>query len=135
TTLSLRAFPLTALAVAISAACLGSAHAAAPQDESHDAVVDEIIVTGSLQTNRADTSLPVNVLSGEALREQAAATLGETLKELVGVHSASFGSGVGLPVIRGQSGNRVQVLQGGVSNIDAAAISPDHANSVDAALA
>src|SRR5690606_20265707 len=79
--------------------------------------------------------LPVNVLSGEALREQAAATLGETLKELVGVHSASFGTGVGLPVIRGQSGNRVQVLQGGVSNIDAASISPDHANSVEATLA
>ncbi|MES3008386.1 MAG: TonB-dependent receptor [Pseudomonadota bacterium] len=109
-----------------------SVHAAEPHN---DAVLDEIIVSGTLQRNRAETSLPVNVLSGEALREKAASTLGETLKELVGVNSASFGTGVGMPVIRGQSGNRVQVLQGGVSNIDAAAVSPDHANSVEAVLA
>lgn len=132
--------PARALAVAISAVCLGNVHAQTNNTETqnlerHDAIVDEIIVTGSLQNSRADTTLPVNVLDGEVLREKAAATLGETLKELVGVNSASFGTGVGLPVIRGQSGSRVQVLQGGVSNIDAATISPDHANSVDAALA
>lgn len=119
--------------------CAAIAAAYAPfsygQDAHTDEVVDEIIVTSSLQQTRAETALPVNVLSGEALREKAASTLGETLKELVGVNSASFGTGVGLPIIRGQTGNRVQVLQGGVSNMDASAISPDHANSVEAILA
>jgi len=128
--------PARALVVAVSTVCLASAHAAHIHDpDSQGAIVDEIIVTGNLQNTRVDTTAAVNVLSGEALREKAAATLGETLKELVGVNSASFGAGVGLPVIRGQSGNRVQVLQGGVSNIDAASLSPDHANSVDATLA
>src|SRR5690606_10532520 len=128
--------PARALAVAVSTVYLASAQAAQPDDsDSHSAVVDEIIVTGNLQNTRVDSTAPVNVLGGEALREKASATLGETLKELVGVNSASFGTGVGLPVIRGQSGNRVQVLQGGVSNIDAASISPDHANSVEATIA
>ena len=98
-------------------------------------IVDEIIVTTTMARTSAETALPVNVLSGELLRERVAATLGETLNELIGINSSSFGTGVGLPVIRGQSGNRVQVLQGGVSNIDASAVSPDHANSVESALA
>jgi len=129
---SIRLFQVRLLVSAISAAAMTGVHAAEPHT---DGVVEEIIVTSSLQQSRAETALPVNVLSGEALREKAASTLGETLKELVGVNSASFGSGVGSPIIRGQSGNRVQVLQGGVSNIDASAVSPDHANAVEAALA
>jgi len=111
----------------------------ADQDQAEELhaneIVDEIIVTTTMQRTAAETALPVNVLSGELLRERVAATLGETLNELIGIHSSSFGPGVGLPVIRGQSGNRVQVLQSGVSNIDASAVSPDHANSVEAALA
>jgi iron complex outermembrane receptor protein len=125
-------FKTRVLCAAVATACTPFAYG---QDAHTNAVVDEIIVTSSLQQTRAETALPVNVLSGEALREKAASTLGETLKELVGVNSASFGSGVGLPIIRGQTGNRVQVLQGGVSNMDASAISPDHANSVEAILA
>ncbi|MEX2130462.1 MAG: TonB-dependent receptor plug domain-containing protein, partial [Pseudohongiellaceae bacterium] len=61
--------------------------------------------------------------------------LGEMLQSQVGVNNASFGVGVGLPVIRGQSANRVQILQGGVGNVDASAVSPDHANSLEPALA
>jgi iron complex outermembrane receptor protein len=129
---SIRLFQVRLLVSAISAAAMTGVHAA---EQHADPLVEEIIVTSSLQQSRAETALPVNVLSGEALREKAASTLGETLKELVGVNSASFGTGVGSPIIRGQSGNRVQVLQGGVSNIDASAVSPDHANSVEAVLA
>ncbi|MGB4247597.1 MAG: TonB-dependent receptor [Pseudohongiellaceae bacterium] len=133
---SIRSFRVRALVSAVSAATFSGLPAFSVWGaEAHDGVLDEIIVTSSLQRSRAETALPVNVLSGEALREKAASTLGETLKELVGVNSSSFGTGVGLPVIRGQSGNRVQVLQGGVSNMDASAVSPDHANSVEAALA
>ena len=119
------------LSVAVAAIC---AQQASAQEAHTPELIDEIIVTSSLQQTRAETALPVNVLTGEELREKAASTLGETLKELVGVNSASFGTGVGLPIIRGQSGNRVQVLQGGVSNMDASAISPDHANSVEAVV-
>ncbi len=139
---SVRSFRVRTLVSAVSAATFYGLSTSAvlgaeaqSADVHTDTVVEEIIVTSSLQRSRAETALPVNVLTGEELREKAASTLGETLKELVGVNSASFGTGVGLPVIRGQSGNRVQVLQGGVSNMDASAVSPDHANSVEAALA
>ena len=125
-------FKIRVLCAAVAATCVPYTYG---QDAHTSAEMEEVIVTMSLQRTYAETALPVNVLSGEALRENAASTLGETLKELVGVRSASFGTGVGLPIIRGQSGNRVQVLQGGVSNMDASAISPDHANSVEAVLA
>lgn len=103
--------------------------------EHSDSTIEEVIVTSTLHRSRADTAMPVNILTGEELREKVAATLGETLQDQVGVSVASFGAGVGSPVIRGQGGNRVQVLQGGIGNIDASAISADHANSLEPALA
>ena len=98
-------------------------------------MLEEVVVTSALHRNRAETVLPVNVLAGEEVRERAASTLGQMLEGQVGVNNASFGVGVGLPVIRGQSANRVQVLQMGVGNLDASAVSPDHANSLEPALA
>jgi len=98
-------------------------------------MLEEVVVTSALHRNRAETVLPVNVLAGEDVREKAAATLGQMLEGQVGVNNASFGVGVGLPVIRGQSANRVQVLQMGVGNLDASAVSPDHANSLEPSLA
>jgi len=103
--------------------------------EHTDPTIEEMIVTSTLHRSRADTAMPVSILTGEELREKVAATLGETLQDQVGVSVASFGVGVGSPVIRGQGGNRVQILQGGIGNIDASAISADHANSLEPALA
>ncbi len=102
-------------------------------DSGHD--IEELIVSAPIAKKESDTSMPVNVLSGETLRENVRSTLGDTLNSLVGVSSASFGPGVGSPVIRGQSGNRVGVLQDGLGTLDAATISQDHANSVEPLLA
>lgn len=112
-----------------------SAELGAQELEHSESNIEEVIVTSTLHRSRADTALPVNILTGEELREKVAATLGEMLQDQIGVTTASFGVGVGSPVIRGQGGNRVQVLQGGVGNIDASAISADHANSLEPALA
>jgi iron complex outermembrane receptor protein len=62
-------------------------------------------------------------------------TIGDTLKNELGVTSQSFGAGVGSPVIRGQSGPRVQVLQNSMGNNDVSSLSPDHANGVEPILA
>lgn len=97
--------------------------------------LEEIVVTAPFQKSAAETALPVETLSGEKLRERVANSLGETLKNQVGVSSASFGPGVGQPIIRGQSGKRVQILQNSLAVTDAAAISPDHANGVEPLLA
>ncbi len=79
----------------------------------------------------AETVLPVSTLSGDELRLKADATLGETLKNEPGISSQSFGPGVGQPVIRGQSGARVQVLQNSLGSLDVSSLSPDHANSTE----
>ncbi|AOF83664.1 tonB dependent receptor family protein [Methyloversatilis sp. RAC08] len=76
-----------------------------------------------------------STLRGEALRDRKAGTLGETLSEEAGVHNASFGTGVGLPVIRGLGGARVKVLNNGGGTHDATTFSPDHASTADATLA
>ena len=107
----------------------------AGQHQGHEHDVEEMVVTGAQVKAKADTAMPVNVLSGEALRENVGKTLGETLQGQVGVTSASFGPAVGQPVIRGQTSIRVRVLQDGIGTLDASLASQDHANAVEAILA
>jgi len=102
---------------------------------NHQPHLDEIIVTSTQNKSIAETALPISVLSGEQLRKSAASTLGDTINQQPGVQSSSFGNGVGQPVIRGMSGNRVSVLQNNLKTIDAANVSPDHASAVEALLA
>ncbi|MEK7215952.1 MAG: TonB-dependent receptor plug domain-containing protein, partial [Chloroflexota bacterium] len=72
---------------------------------------------------------------GDALQRASATNLGETLKDQLGVSSSSFGPGVGVPVIRGLSGNRLAILQNSSPLADASATSPDHAIAQEPLLA
>jgi iron complex outermembrane receptor protein len=71
------------------------------------------------------------VLEGEKLRTDLGVTIGETLQNQLGVQNQSFGGGVGIPVIRGQAGGRVKVMQNNLGINDVSTISPDHANGVE----
>jgi len=102
------------------------------EDNRH---MEHVLVTTSIHKNEAQTALPLTVLSGEELRRQAAATIGETLNHSPGLSSASFGPAVGQPVIRGQQGPRVQLLQNSLSSLDVSSNSADHAVSVEPILA
>ncbi|GAW86965.1 iron complex outermembrane recepter protein [Bathymodiolus platifrons methanotrophic gill symbiont] len=97
--------------------------------------LEPVIVSAPLHTKTAETVHPVNILAGDELSMKQATTIGETLKGELGIHSMSFGTSVGQPVIRGQTGVRVLVLQNGLSSLDASGVSPDHANSTEALLA
>lgn len=97
--------------------------------------MEHVLVSVPLHKQTAETALPVTVLSGDALRQAAGATIGDTLNNAPGLASASFGPGVGQPVIRGQQGPRVTVLQNGTRSADASNLSADHAVSVEAMLA
>jgi iron complex outermembrane receptor protein len=97
--------------------------------------MEHILVTMPIHKKEAQTALPVTILSGDELRRQAAATIGATLAQTPGLSSASFGPAVGQPVIRGQQGPRVQVLQNGLPALDVSSNSADHAVSVEPILA
>ncbi|MGZ8226280.1 MAG: TonB-dependent receptor [Methylococcaceae bacterium] len=97
--------------------------------------LEPVIVTAPLQESISDSAAPVTVLSDEELRIKVGHSIGDTLKNELGITSQSFGPGVGTPVIRGQAGPRVRVLSNGIGSNDASAISPDHATSVEPLLA
>lgn len=93
---------------------------------------EEIVVTASPEASALSAlAQPVGVLAGEELAEAARNSLGETLATQPGVSSTSFGSGSSRPVIRGQGGNRVRILENGVGSGDASDTSPDHAVALE----
>lgn len=74
----------------------------------------EIQVTASpLATTSLTSPQPVSLLSSEELQANRAPSLGETISTLPGVRSLSTGTGIGKPVIRGLSSNRVLILADG----------------------
>ncbi|AUN30000.1 TonB-dependent receptor [Niveispirillum cyanobacteriorum] len=126
------------------AAVIGSAVAAAPamaqqaptaDSSAHDRV-EEIIVTASpIGAKRFDILQGTSSLSGEALDRALSTTLGEALDKLPGLSQTAFGSGASRPIIRGQGGDRIRILSGGIGSIDASSTSPDHAPALDLATA
>ena len=97
--------------------------------------MEHVLVSVPLHKKTAETALPVTVLSGDDLSRAAASTIGDTLGNTPGLANASFGPAVGQPVIRGQQGARVTVLQNGTTSADASNLSADHAVSVEPMLA
>ena len=110
---------------------------AVAQDLSHHQhEINEIVISASpLEERAAGINQANSVLAGEALQREAAATIGETLKNQPGITNSGFGPGVGRPVIRGQVGNRVKVMQNGSGTLDASAASADHAITSEALVA
>lgn len=76
----------------------------------------------------------VDVLAGEELRQRERFTLGETLDALPGVSSINAGNQVGKPVIRGLSGNQIQVLSNGIG-VDYQQYGERHPPNIDPFLA
>jgi iron complex outermembrane receptor protein len=74
----------------------------------------ELQVTASPSaTTLLDSPQPVSALSGDQLLERQAPSLGETVQSLPGVRNLSTGTGIGKPVIRGLTSNRVLVVVDG----------------------
>ncbi|HSX63215.1 MAG TPA: TonB-dependent receptor plug domain-containing protein, partial [Pseudoxanthomonas sp.] len=120
-----------------SALALALAAPAAYAQSAADATdLKAVVVTASpLKGNTESVATPVEVLYGDELERNKAATLGDTVAKLAGVQTTYFGTGVGRPIIRGQEGPRVQVLSGGLGSMDASTVSADHAVSIEPFLA
>lgn len=98
--------------------------------------LQEVVITATpLRTTALETAQPVLLLGGDLLRRSLATNLGDTLANQAGLSSTSFGPIASRPVIRGQGGLRVQLYQDGAEALDVAALSDDHAVSIDPAVA
>ncbi|MEG9500032.1 TonB-dependent receptor [Mannheimia indoligenes] len=128
----------TLLAVLISAHLSTLALAQTNEDV---AVLDEVSVIGSSSTpviaqGSEVTLLKVSdkIIDGKEFKKRSA-TLGNALSAELGVHSNPFGGGASKPIIRGQEGARIKILQNGSDVVDMSSLSPDHAVVADSLLA
>jgi len=100
--------------------CLLSSHAYTAE------TLETIEVEGSKELNAQ-----IESKTTEQLQQQAKGdTLGDYLQQQPNVDSASYGPGVGRPVVRGMSGYRVKILQNDSEINDLSAMSQDHAVGV-----
>lgn len=91
------------------------------------ASVENIVVTATaLNSSVLESVTPVTVISADKLRKIEAPTLGETLKNTAGVHSTYFGPVSSSPIIRGNDGPRVKIVQNGLDVSDVSRVGPDH---------
>lgn len=88
-----------------------------------------------LHTSSIESALPINVLSEDELKMKQASTLGETLKNEVGVHSSYYGPVASTPIIRGLDGPRVLITQNGLDVGDASRVGPDHVVATETSTA
>ena len=94
--------------------------------------IEEIIVTSSyIDQTLTEIENPLHVLSGDDVSSMPTQSLGELIDNLVGVSSTDYGSGVGQPIIRGMSGNRVKILNNGMVVRDVSGLGADHINDID----
>ena len=130
----------TFCAVALCRAALYFTPVVSLAEQNHTLRIDDgnmehVLVSVPIHRQESQTALPVTVFSGDVLRAAASATLGETLASRPGLANASFGPAVGRPVIRGQQGARVTVLQNSLRSADASSLSADHSVAVEPLLA
>jgi iron complex outermembrane receptor protein len=93
--------------------------------------LSDVTVTAS-PVGGAALAVPSDTLVGDGLTLRADTTLGQTLDGLPGISSSYFGPNASRPIIRGEDGDRIRVLNNGGAMIDASALSYDHAVPVDA---
>ena len=84
------------------------------------------VSASAFHASNIESAAPVSILAGEKLKQQQASTLGETLKNQVGVHSSFYGGVTSSPIIRGLDGPRVLITQNGLDAADASRVGPDH---------
>lgn len=104
------------------------------QKDEHE--IEKLVISASpLKRTVLESATPVTILSGDALDQNQAATLGETLKNVPGVHSSYFGPVSSSPIIRGLDGPRIKVVQNGMDTADASRVGPDHLVSTEVSTA
>jgi iron complex outermembrane receptor protein len=113
------------------AICVASLFVSAVPALAQDKAVslETVVVVGERVEPEA-VAKPLTVIDSDELSRRQATTLGETLRGLPGVSATGFGSSSSRPIIRGQDGDRVKILQNSAPTNDVSAMSFDHAVGV-----
>jgi iron complex outermembrane recepter protein len=113
------------------AICVASLFVSAVPALAQDKAVslETVVVIGERVEPEA-VAKPLTVIDSDELSRRQATTLGETLRGLPGVSATGFGSNASRPIIRGQDGDRVKILQNSAPTNDVSAMSFDHAVGV-----
>ena len=94
--------------------------------------LQEVVISASPHQRSIDQIAGnVSALSGDQLALANRSSLGATLAGQVGISNSSFGPASGHPVVRGQSGKRLAILNNSMASSDASALSSDHSNAFD----
>ncbi len=122
--------PFSKSAVRLAVLSLIAAQNAAVFAQAPTPQLKEITITGN-SLGATDLIAPSGQYSGEALLFRSKTTLGETLDGTPGVSSTYFGPNASRPIIRGQDGDRIRILNNGGALLDVSGLSYDHAVAAD----
>jgi iron complex outermembrane recepter protein len=115
-------------AVRLAVIAVGALHAQSAMAQTPQ--LKEIIITGN-PLGASDLIAPGAQYSGAGLLLRSKTTLGETLDGTPGVSSTYFGPNASRPIIRGQDGDRIRILNNGGGLLDVSSLSFDHAVTAD----
>lgn len=121
--------PLHAIAFAI-ASIPATVSAQTTPSSPAPVTLPTVVVTGNPLGSTA-VATPSTVLKGDELTLRRGSSLGETLDGLPGVSASYFGPNANRPIIRGQDGDRIRVLNNSGASLDASSLSFDHALPID----
>ena len=119
-------FSNSAIRLAVLSACAFYVQAASAQTPQ----LKEVTITGN-PLGASDLIAPSAQYSGDGLLLRSKTTLGETLDGTPGVSSTYFGPNASRPIIRGQDGDRIRILNNGGSLLDVSSLSYDHSVTAD----
>jgi iron complex outermembrane receptor protein len=92
---------------------------------------DQAIVITGVKRPAGDVLGNVSVLGEEELAHDVKPSLGDTLADLPGVSSSSFGPSSSRPILRGLSGEDAPILIDGLTSLDLSSSDPDHAVAIN----
>ncbi len=93
----------------------------------HTELIDEVVVHGEKHHNTTQTNQTINK---EEINLKGNKNLADILEEVTGVSSLKNGSGISKPVIQGLYGNRISILNNGISQ-SGQQWGNDHAPEID----
>lgn len=98
--------------------------------KAHPDEDNAIVITGTKRP-AGDVLGNVSVVDREELTHDLKPSIGDTLADMPGVSSTSFGPSASRPILRGEQGERAPVLIDGISSLDLSATDPDHAVTIN----